>query len=94
MAQDEFLDEAIEMVLKFGGFVGTIDNPAIIFWVCIGLSAKFESEILDEPPRRACERLGDAGKIRNDRFDTIALSLNLWRVSRLVRNGEGLRLPC
>ena len=65
------------MVLEFGGFVGAIDNPAIILWIRIGLGAKLETEVLNEPTRRTCKRLGDAWEIRNDCFDTIALPLNL-----------------
>lgn len=48
LAKHEFGDESIQMVLKLGCFMGSVDDPAIVCWVCVRLSAKFEAKVLDE----------------------------------------------
>ena len=47
-AKHELVDKAVEVVLELGGIVSSVDNPAIIRWINIGLRTKFEAEILDE----------------------------------------------
>ena len=48
LAEHEFGDESIQMVLELGSFMGSVDDPAIICWVRVGLGAKFEAKVLDE----------------------------------------------
>jgi hypothetical protein len=47
-AEDKLVDEAVEVVLQLRGFVGTVDDPAIILGVVGGLSTEFETEVLDD----------------------------------------------
>ena len=47
-AQDKLADEAIQIILKLGSIMSTIDNPTIIRWVIVGLSAKFKTKVLDD----------------------------------------------
>ena len=53
LAEDEAIDEAIQMVLELGSLMGAVDDPAVVVGISVGLSAKFEAEILDE----VCETL-------------------------------------
>jgi hypothetical protein len=48
LAEDELGDEAVQGVLELGGFVGAVDDPAVIGSAIIGLSAKFETEVFDD----------------------------------------------
>jgi hypothetical protein len=48
LAQNKLGNESIKIVLQFIGLVGSVDDPAIISRVGVGLSAKFKSEVLDD----------------------------------------------
>lgn len=48
LAENEFVDETIKMVLKLGRLVGAIDDPAVIGGIVVGLRAKFKPEIFDD----------------------------------------------
>ena len=47
-AEDEFGDETVEIVLELGGFVGTVNDPAVVGRVDVGLSTKLEAEVFDD----------------------------------------------
>ena len=47
-AEDELVDEAIQVILELVGVVGTVDDPTVIRRVDVGLGTEFEAEILDE----------------------------------------------
>jgi len=47
-AEDELGDEAVEVVLELGGFVGTVDDPAVVGGVDVGLSTELEAEVFDD----------------------------------------------
>jgi hypothetical protein len=48
LAEHKFGDEAVKIVLKLTGFVGTVDNPAVVGGVGVGLSTEFKAKVLDE----------------------------------------------
>src|ERR1700754_1217800 len=77
LAKDKFVDEAVEVVLQLGRLMGTVDDPAVILGVHVGLSTEFEPEVLDDVGTGACERSGNAREIDNDCLDAISLPLNL-----------------
>jgi len=47
-AKNEFGDESVKVVLELRGFVGTIDDPAVVGRIDVGLSTKLEAEVLDD----------------------------------------------
>lgn len=47
LAENELGDEAIEVVLELGCFVGAVDDPAVVGGVGIGLSTELETKVLD-----------------------------------------------
>jgi len=77
LAQNESVDETIEVVLKLGGLVGTVDDPAVILGVNVGLGTQFETKVLDQVGRRTSELVGDIGQVDNDSLDTVAFALDL-----------------
>lgn len=46
-AEDKLFDEAIKVVLQLGGFVCTVDNPAVVLGIDVGLSSQLETKVLD-----------------------------------------------
>jgi hypothetical protein len=48
LAENELGNEAIEIVLQFGGLVCAVDNPTIIGRIGIGLGTEFEAEVFDQ----------------------------------------------
>ena len=48
LAENKFIDEAIKMILKLGGFVSTIDDPAVVSGIIIGLCSELEAEVFDD----------------------------------------------
>ena len=48
LAENKFVDETVKIILKLGSFMRTVDDPAVIGRIGIGLSTKFEAEILDD----------------------------------------------
>lgn len=48
LAKNELLDEAIKMVLKFGGIMGAVDDPTVISRIRVGLCSELETEKLDD----------------------------------------------
>jgi hypothetical protein len=55
LAEDELVDESIQMILELGGLMGTIDDPAIVFGIHVGLCSQFKAEELDHVGTRAGE---------------------------------------
>ena len=47
-AQNELVDETVEVVLELRCLVGSVDDPAVILGVVGGLGAEFETEVLDD----------------------------------------------
>lgn len=76
LAEHELVDEAIEMVLKFGGIVGAVDDPAVILWVFVGLGSQFKAEELDDIVWWASERVGDTLQVGNDGLDAVAFAFD------------------
>lgn len=76
-AENKLVDEAIEIVLELGCVVGTVDDPAIISRVNIGLSTELEAEVLDEIVGRAGQRLGHAAEVDDDGLDAVTFAFNL-----------------
>jgi hypothetical protein len=48
LAENEPVDEAIEVVLEFSGFMRAVDNPAVVGRIGVGLRTKLEAEVLDD----------------------------------------------
>ena len=46
LAQDEFLDEAVQHVLEFGGLVGAVDDVAFVLKVKLGLGPELATKVL------------------------------------------------
>ena len=53
LAEDELVDETVEVVLKLGRFMSTVDDPTVICRICIGLCTQLEAEVLDHVSGRA-----------------------------------------
>lgn len=47
-AEDELVDEAVEVVLQLGSLVGSVDDPSVVLGVVGGLGTEFETEVLDD----------------------------------------------
>ena len=77
LAEDELVDEAVKLLLKPVGFMGAVDDPAVILGVHVGLGSELETEVLDDVCAGSGERLGNAGKIDNNGLDSITLAFNL-----------------
>lgn len=77
LAENEFVDKAVKMVLKLGGIVSTIDDPTIILGVHVGLSSKLKTEVLDDMGARTGKRLGDARQVDDNGLDSVTLAFNL-----------------
>lgn len=77
LAKDELVDEAVEVVLQLGSLVGTVDNPAVVLGVDVGLGAKLETEVFDDIVRRAGQLVGHVVEVDDDGLDTVALALDL-----------------
>ena len=45
----------MKMILKFRGFVGTVDNPTVVRRVCVGLRAELKTKVLDDIYRQLTE---------------------------------------
>ena len=45
--QNKLGDEIVQVILKFSGLMCTVDDPAVIGWVCIRLCSEFEPKVLD-----------------------------------------------
>jgi hypothetical protein len=48
LAQNELCDETIEVVLELGSFVGTVDDPAVVCWIAVGLGTQLKPEVFDD----------------------------------------------
>lgn len=46
--KDKFADEAVEIVLKLACLMCSVDDPAVVLGIEIGLSTKFEAKVLDD----------------------------------------------
>lgn len=57
--------------------MGTVDDPAVIPRVDIGLSTKLKAEVLDQIGSGAGERLGHAAEVHNNSFDAVSLAFYL-----------------
>lgn len=77
LAENKFLDEAIEKVLQLGRLMDTVDDPAIILGVGVCLGTKLKGKVLDDVVGVTFKRLGNAGQVDDDGLDTVALSFHL-----------------
>ncbi len=48
LAENELGYVPIEISLKLGGFVGAVDDPAIVSRIGVGLRAELETEVFDD----------------------------------------------
>jgi len=48
LAQDKLADKAVEVVLEFIGFVGAVDDPAVVGRIRVGLGTKFKAKVFDD----------------------------------------------
>ena len=48
LAEDKLGDVAMQIVLELRCLMGTVDDPAVVGWIGIGLGPKLESEIFDD----------------------------------------------
>jgi hypothetical protein len=77
LAENEFGDEAVEVVLELARIVGAVDDPAVVVGAGVGLGSQLEAKVLDDVSRRAGQGLSDAAQIDDDGLDTVALALDL-----------------
>lgn len=47
LTENELGDETVQVVLKLRSLMSTVDDPTIVRWIRVGLSAKLEAKILD-----------------------------------------------
>lgn len=90
LAENKLVDEAIKIILKLGGLMSTVDDPAIIGRVGVGLSSELEPEVLNNISPRTSQRLGDTAKIDNDGLDTVSLAFDLGLKSLHLVAIEGI----
>ena len=57
----------------------TVDDPAIIRWINVGLGTEFEPEILVDVRRGPTQRLGYGAQVDNNSLDSIAFAFDLGR---------------
>lgn len=76
-AKDELGDVTIKIVLQLAGFVSTVDDPAIVLWVDVRLSTKFEAKVLDDVSWRTSKLLSNVAEIDDNSFDAISFSSTL-----------------
>ena len=91
LAKHEFGDEAIEVVLELGGLVRTVDDPAIVCWIIVGLSPKLETKIFNNIGRWPTQGRGDAAEVDNDGLDAVALAFHLGLQTLHLVAIEGIR---
>jgi hypothetical protein len=76
-AENELVDEAIEVILELGSIVGTVDDPAVVLGVNVGLGTKFETKVLDDVGAGTGERGCNAAEVDNDGLDTVSFTFDL-----------------
>lgn len=57
--------------------MGSVDDPAIISRVNVGLSTELEAKVLDQVRSRAGKRLGHAAEIDDYGLDAVAFAFDL-----------------
>jgi hypothetical protein len=77
LAENELVDEAIEVVLKLGSVMGSVDDPTVVLGIDVGLSTKLEAKELDYIGTGAGKRSGNAAKVDDNGLDTVSLAFNL-----------------
>jgi len=77
LAENELVDEAIQVFLQLLRIVGAVDDPTVVLGVNVGLSTQLETKVLDDMSTRAGERLSHARQVDNDGLDTVTLALDL-----------------
>jgi hypothetical protein len=77
LAENKLVDETVKVILKLGRVVGSIDDPAIIGWVNVGLSPELETEVLDQVRPGPGKRLSNAAEVDNHGLDAVALAFDL-----------------
>lgn len=90
LAQNELIDETIEVFLELGGLMGTVDDPSIVGGVSVGLGSQLEAEVLDDIGSRTSQRVGDTAEIDNDRLDAISFAFDLGLESLHLVSVEGV----
>jgi hypothetical protein len=76
-AENELVDEAIEVILELGSIVGTVDDPTVVLGINVGLGTKFETEVLDDVGTGTGERGCNAAEVDNDGLDTVSFTFDL-----------------
>jgi len=77
LAENELVDETVEMILEFRSIVSTVDDPTVVLGVDVGLGTKFKTEVLDDVGTGTGERGSDAAQVDNDGLDTVSLTFDL-----------------
>jgi len=70
--------------------MSTVDDPAIILRVCVGLSTELETKIFDHIGRGASQGLGNAWEIGNDCLDAVAFAFDLGLQALHLVSIEGI----
>ena len=55
----------------------TVDDPAVILRVLVGLGTELEAEVLDDIVWRTSKLVGDVAQVHNDSLDAVTLALDL-----------------
>jgi hypothetical protein len=92
LAENELVDEAVKVVLELGGIMGTVDDPAVIGRVNVGLSAQLEAEVLDQVGSGASKGLSNTAQVDNNGLDAVALALDLSLKGLHLVTVEGVRV--
>ena len=77
LAEHELVDEAVKVILQLGAVMSTIDDPAVIRGVNVGLSTELETKVLDDVGTRTGKRLSNTAQVDNNSLDTVALAFDL-----------------
>ena len=57
--------------------MSTVNDPAIIGRVDVGLGTQFEAKIFDDVRRRTAEGMGNAAEVCNHGFNAVAFAFDL-----------------
>jgi len=82
LAKNKLLNETVEVVLKLGGLMSTVNDPTVIGWVGLDLRSQLETEVFDDIFRLAGKSASNTAQVDDDTLDSVSLSFNL-RLERL-----------
>jgi len=77
LAENELVDETVEMILEFRSIVSAVDDPTVVLGINVGLGTKFKTEVLDDVGTGTGERGSNAAQVDNDGLDTVSLTFDL-----------------